>query len=140
MRTLQEAVTIANEWTPGCNRWEVFENMPSAPDHLRWAWHGCKLLAIAQENGDVAKIERERASLTWALESYMESMRGAEPGYQDGSQAGPSLGAQIALGVVAGAGVAALARSGLGHGIARQALRQAAFGATRSTFANLFRS
>src|SRR5712691_8186365 len=50
--TLEAAVKIADEWTPGCNRWAAFENMPRAPKHLRWCWHGAKFLALAHENGN----------------------------------------------------------------------------------------
>jgi len=38
---------------------------------------------------DAGKIARERASLTWALESYMESVQAPEQAYQ---RAGIALG------------------------------------------------
>ena len=125
--TIQDVIKTANEWTPGCGRWQVFEEMPTEPDRLRWGFHGAKLLAIAQENGDPVKIARERASLTLAVQSYRESIQAPE----QHQEATPSLGAQVALGMAVGAGTAMLGRSGLGRTIVRQVARQAAYSGFR---------
>jgi hypothetical protein len=127
--TIQDVIKTANEWTPGCGRWQVFEDMPTEPKHLRWVYHGAKLLAIAQENGDPVKIARERASLMYAVQSYMESIQAPEQ-----HQGTPATGTQIALGIGAGLAVAAMARSGLGRSVARQAVGQVAYRGFRDLF------
>ena len=132
---LQSVIKTANEWTPGCNRWDVFENMPREPQHLRWCFNATKLLALAQESGDAAKIEKERNNLLGAIESWTEAGQptevAAEPVAEVAVEPQMSLAARCVLGVATGA----LIGTAIKHGGAKHVLRSATsaivFGAVR---------
>jgi hypothetical protein len=145
--TLEDAIKTADEWTPGCSRWDVFENMPSQPKQLRWVWHGAKLLAIAQENGDAAKIERERNNLMGALESWVDAGRPTEPApeiepAQQHAPQGPGLGVQCAVAVGAGLLVGHMLKGGHGHhgAIGRAVACAAVSQIAKPAFASLFKA
>jgi hypothetical protein len=148
--TLEDAIKTADEWTPGCSRWDVFENMPESPKQLRWVWHGAKLLAIAQDNGDATKIERERASLINAIDTWCDAGK-PEAGAIDPTEAleaqevapdGLSMGAKCAIGIGAGLLVGHMLKGGHGHhGALGRAVTYAAVSQiAKPAFAQLFKA
>ena len=143
--TLEAAVQIADEWTPGCNRWAAFENMPMEPKHLRWAWNGTKLLALAQDSGNPDKIARERDNLMQALGSWVDAGRPTEPEPEiepEHAQQGLSMGAKCALGLGAGLLVGHMLKGGHGHhGALGRAITYAAVSQiAKPAFSALFKS
>jgi hypothetical protein len=145
--TLQDAVKIADEWTPGCGRWDAFENMPVAPKQLRWCWHGAKLLAIAQDSGNPDRVARERASLINAIDGWCEAGKPEacdvepEPIQPAVAPQGPSLGVCVAA-LAGGYAVGRMLRGGHGHAgshLARAVTNAAVYSVVRPAFASLIK-
>jgi hypothetical protein len=89
-----DALRLANSWKPGCGRWTELDAPAGVDRAEKLVWDGAKLLAIAQESGDVARIARERANVLHAGQGYIASRTPAAEAPT------PSLGANLAHGFI----------------------------------------
>jgi hypothetical protein len=149
--TLEAAVKIADEWTPGCGMWAAFDNSPQEPKHYRWVWNACALLAIAQDRGNVDKIAYRRRGLELAIESWIEAGRPTEPApeiepgvHQEAAPEGLSMAAKCAIGVGVGLVAGHMLRGHHGHhghsALGRAVTYAAVSQIAKPAFAGLFKA
>jgi hypothetical protein len=141
--TLEMAVQIADEWTPGCGKWAAFNDTPQEPNHYRWVWNAAAMLARANDKGDAGQIATRRRSLELAIESWIDAGKLTEPAPEEFEQAAPeahqglSLGAKCAIGFVGGVALGCAIRKG--H-IGRALTSAAVYSVARPAFSQLFKA
>jgi hypothetical protein len=129
MADLQTAIDAAVSWVAKKegNDWSVFESPPDECAGDVAVRECAKLLALRIDRGapeDMIECQAKR------LADMINPPAGPAFSYE----ATPSVAQQIAVGAAVGLAGAVLARSGLGRGLARQAVRQVAYRGFRDLF------